>query len=487
MSKGSKANSLKATTDVLVVEDSAPLARTYISYLTTDDFTARHAETGEEALESIAADRPCAILLDLNLPDMPGLDILTTVRAETPDLPVVVITANASLQVAVEAMRAGAADFLVKPVSADRLRVTVRNALEKASLERTVAAYREQIDRRSFQGFIGSSYAMQAIYRMIETAAPSDATVFITGESGTGKELAAQAVHALSKRAKQSLVTLNCAAIPKDLLESEVFGHVKGSFTGAVSDREGAAGRADKGTLFLDEIGEMDAGLQSKLLRFIQTGTYSRVGSSKTETADIRFVCATNRDPLAEVMAGRFREDLYYRLNVIPMHMPPLRERPDDIPEIATAFLERFADQDGKAFTGLSDAAVEMLVHHPWPGNIRELENVMRHAVVMHDGDILEPGMLQLLVNRGAVARSSLSPAPQPINPNSAPDKAPVAPDNLDGLAQTIRPLHVVERETIEAAIEVCGGDVRKAAVFLDIAPATIYRKRKAWEEADSV
>ena len=462
---------------VLVVEDSAPLARTYVGYLTTDGFAARHAETGKAALEQVTMEAPDAILLDLNLPDIPGLDVLSRVREQSPDMPVIVVTANASLQVAVEAMRAGADDFLVKPVSADRLRVTVRNALEKASLERTVAAYREQIDRRSFQGFIGSSYTMQAIYRMIETAAPSDATVFITGESGTGKELAAQAIHALSKRSKRSLVTLNCAAIPKDLLESEVFGHVKGAFTGAVSDREGAAGRADKGTLFLDEIGEMDAGLQSKLLRFIQTGTYSRVGSSKTATADIRFVCATNRDPLAEVMAGRFREDLYYRLNVIPVHLPPLRERPDDIPEIAMAFLERFADQDGKAFTTLSESAIEALVHHPWPGNIRELENVMRHAVVMHDGQTLDASMLQLLTDRGAVK------APSTVELV----KAEADPGDLDSLAQTIRPLHVVEREAIEAAVQACGGDVRKAAVFLDIAPATIYRKRKAWEKQDGV
>ena len=229
--------------------------------------------------------------------------------------------------------------------------------------------------------------------------------------------------------------------------------------------------------MFLDEIGEMDAGLQSKLLRFIQTGTYSRVGSSKTATADIRFVCATNRDPLAEVMAGRFREDLYYRLNVIPVHLPPLRERPDDIPEIAMAFLERFADQDGKAFTTLSESAIEALVHHPWPGNIRELENVMRHAVVMHDGQTLDASMLQLLTDRGAVK------APSTVELV----KAEADPGDLDSLAQTIRPLHVVEREAIEAAVQACGGDVRKAAVFLDIAPATIYRKRKAWEKQDGV
>lgn len=463
--------------DVLIVEDSAPLARTYVTYLKTDGFDVRHAETGAVALNAFEARRPGAILLDLNLPDMHGLDILAAVRGQDASVPVVVITANASLKVAVDAMRAGADDFLVKPVAADRLRVTVRNVMEKAALEQTVAAYREQVDRRSFEGFIGASYAMQAIYRTLETAATSDATVFITGESGTGKELAAQAVHALSKRKAKPLVTMNCAAIPKELLESEVFGHVKGSFTGAVSDRDGAASRADKGTLFLDEIGEMDAGLQSKLLRFIQTGTFSRVGSSNTETSDIRFVCATNRDPLAEVMAGRFREDLYYRLNVIPVHLPPLRERPDDISDIAASFLERFSAEEGKGFTGLSEGALDALTRHPWPGNVRELENVLRHAVVMHDGKILEADMLQLL-------QKPASAKPVSLRQVAAPEDADAT--DLGSLATQIRPLHAVERETIEAAVAACGGDVRKAAVFLDIAPATIYRKRKVWAEANS-
>jgi DNA-binding NtrC family response regulator len=308
---------------VLLVEDSPPLAHLYQNHLKDERIRLAAADTGAKALQILEQEAPDLVLLDLDLPDMNGLEILRAARHLGYSSSFVVITANGSIQNAVEAMQAGASDFIVKPFTKDRLKVTVANALEKQRLTQIVEHYREESEKAGLDRMIGASPAMQGVYRIVESAAPSRATVFILGESGTGKELCAEAIHRLSPRAGKPFVAINCAAIPRELMESEIFGHVEGAFTGATRDREGAAARANGGTLFLDEICEMDVELQSKLLRFIQTQTYQRVGGTRLERADIRFVCATNRDPLAEVRAGRFREDLYYRLHVIPP--PPAR------------------------------------------------------------------------------------------------------------------------------------------------------------------
>ena len=455
--------------NILLVEDQHALARTYQGFLRGEPYAFTHVDNGAAALQALDA-MPSAVLLDLKLPDMNGLDVLKTIGERRLDIPVVVITAHGSMQMAIEAMRAGAADFLVKPFSAERLKVTLENALEKQELTTTVRTYQERIDRRNFQGFIGSSLNMQAVYRAIESAATSSATVFLTGESGTGKEIAARAVHDLSGR-KGAFVPLNCGAIPRDLMESELFGHVKGAFTGALAEREGAARQAHMGTFFLDEICEMDQQLQTKLLRFLQTGQFSKVGGGKLEDVDVRIVCATNRDPLAEVEAGRFREDLYYRLHVIPIHLPPLRERGDDILEIATHFFLQFAEQEGRTFERLSEEAEAWLLGYPWPGNVRQLQNSVRHVVVMNEASLIEADMFQAIT-----AADAKTPAR-----SRAPQSDRSAPPPLDLLAEQIRPLAVIEREAIERALDLCHGDVRKAAVFLDIAPATIYRKLKSW------
>ncbi len=272
-------------------------------------------------------------------------------------------------------------------------------------------------------------------------------------------------MHALSPRAAGPFVPLNCAAIPKDLIESEIFGHVRGAFTGAVADRPGAARAADHGTLFLDEICEMDLALQGKLLRFIQTGTFVPVGATKPLHTDVRFVCATNRDPLAEVRAGRFREDLYYRLHVVPVSLPPLRERGEDVMLLAEAFLARFAAEESKRFTRFGPDAQALLRAHRWPGNVRELENAIRTAVVLHDGEAVTAAMLPVTVHGGA-SPATAAPAPRPADP-----------------ARRIRPLAEVEREAIEEAIRLCGGNVPKAAAFLGVSPSTLYRKREAWAQ----
>ncbi len=459
-----------SATKILLVEDQGSLARTYQGFLRDEPYEIEHVENGASALQALD-DNPNAVILDLKLPDMNGLEILSSIRERGLKMPVVVVTAHGSMQTAIDAMRAGAADFLVKPFTAERLKVTLQNALEKEELTAAVRTYQEEIDRRNFQGFIGSSLKMQAVYRAIESAAISKATVFFTGESGTGKEIAARAVHDLSGR-KGKFVPLNCGAIPRDLMESEFFGHVKGAFTGALAEREGSARQAHRGTFFLDEVCEMDLQLQTKLLRFLQTGQFTKVGGGTLEDVDVRVVCATNRDPYAEVQAGRFREDLYYRLHVIPVHMPPLRERGHDIVEIATHFFEQFASQEGRAFDHLSENARAMLRGYGWPGNVRELQNVVRNVVVMSKAEVIEAEMLRPLMSANG-GNHSVKPehSPPPSRPSAS----------LDQLAEQIRPLSAIERDAIEHALGLCGGDVRKAAVFLDIAPATIYRKLKAW------
>jgi two-component system repressor protein LuxO len=296
------------------------------------------------------------------------------------------------------------------------------------------------------------------------------------GESGTGKELCARALHNASPRNKHNFIALNCAAIPKDLIESEIFGHVKGAFTGATASREGAAGLANKGTLFLDEICEMDLNLQSKLLRFIQTGTFNKVGSEKLEQVDVRFVCATNRDPLAEVHAGRFREDLYYRLHVIPINLPALRERGKDIIEIAHFLFDKIAKEEAKSFAGLSPEAERKLLKHSWPGNVRELENLVRNTMVMSRGGLIEPSVLNLPDHVGAISNNQFS---QHVSGDqNAQNLAYV----LSGVEQ-VKPLWLMEKEYIEQVIELCEDNISKAAVLLDVSPSTIYRKIKSWND----
>ncbi|QWL57035.1 sigma-54-dependent Fis family transcriptional regulator [Aeromonas jandaei] len=459
---------------VLLVEDTRSLAVVYEQYLRQDGYEVVLADCGQQALEVLLTSPPPVVLLDLELPDMSGMEILQQITEQQLPCAVVVITAHGSVDVAVEAMRLGAFDFLTKPFDSKRLCATARNALKHQQLSSLVAHYRENFERQSFFGFIGASMAMQAVYRIIESAAPSKATVFITGESGTGKEVCAEAIHQCSPRREQPFIALNCAAIPHDLMESEIFGHVKGSFTGAQGDRKGAASLADGGTLFLDEICEMDLDLQSKLLRFIQTGTLQRVGSGKLETVDVRFICATNRDPLLEVKAGRFREDLYYRLHVIPLYLPPLRERGEDILLLARSLLQNYAKEENKRFRDFDAAAARVLLDYPWPGNVRELQNVVRNIVVLNDKELVSPDILPPPLNGVRALAVATTAAQQPAATAATP-----------AVGGPIRPLWLVEKEVIEQAIASCDGNIPKAAALLEISPSTIYRKKQGWEEAN--
>ncbi|MGL6554874.1 sigma-54-dependent Fis family transcriptional regulator [Aeromonas jandaei] len=459
---------------VLLVEDTRSLAVVYEQYLRQDGYEVVLADCGQQALEVLLTSPPPVVLLDLELPDMSGMEILQQITEQQLPCAVVVITAHGSVDVAVEAMRLGAFDFLTKPFDSKRLCATARNALKHQQLSSLVAHYRENFERQSFFGFIGASMAMQAVYRIIESAAPSKATVFITGESGTGKEVCAEAIHQCSPRREQPFIALNCAAIPHDLMESEIFGHVKGSFTGAQGDRKGAASLADGGTLFLDEICEMDLDLQSKLLRFIQTGTLQRVGSGKLETVDVRFICATNRDPLLEVKAGRFREDLYYRLHVIPLYLPPLRERGEDILLLARSLLQNYAKEENKRFRDFDAAAARVLLDYPWPGNVRELQNVVRNIVVLNDKELVSPDILPPPLN-----------GVRTLSVTAAATQQPAATSTTPVVGGPIRPLWLVEKEVIEQAIASCDGNIPKAAALLEISPSTIYRKKQGWEEAN--
>jgi two-component system repressor protein LuxO len=459
---------------VLLVEDSMALSVLYQQYLKQAGYGVTAVMSGEDALGALK-EEPAAVALDLGLPDMDGLTILKLVQSLETPVPVVVITSNASLGSAVEAMRLGAFDYLVKPITAERLATTLRNALEFGALKRKVAAYQEQSTRDSFAGFIGSSPQMRAIYEVIGKAARSQASVFVTGESGTGKEVCAKAIHASSARSQKPFVAINCAAIPRDIMESEIFGHVKGAFTGATADRAGAAELADGGTLFLDEICEMDIDLQAKLLRLLESGTYQRVGSGTVMKADLRIVCATNRDPRAEIAARRFREDLFYRLHVIPIHLPPLRERGDDCRLISERFLARFAKAEGKRFTSFAIDAVQAIARHTWPGNVRELQNAIHNAVVLNDDEVLTAAMLPPL--------TGAEPPPRmPAESAAASAPSPAAEPRPAGGPLDIVPLWQVEKQAILAAIEACGGNVPKAAAFLEIGVSTIYRKKAEWD-----
>ena len=381
-----------------------------------------------------------------------------------------------SISTAVEAMREGAYDFLVKPFNADRLLITLSNVLERRRLSTMVATLSGHFSQPEFCGFIGKSEVMQSVYRMIAAAASSKATVFITGQSGTGKEVAAQAIHSISPRANAPFIPLNCAAVPKDLLESAIFGHVKGAFTGAQTDRDGAAASAHGGTLFLDEICEMSIELQPKLLRFLQTGSFQRVGSDRVETVDVRILCATNRDPMTEVAAGRFREDLFYRLHVLNIMLPPLRERGSDILQLAEHFLEEYTREENKNFTGFSSETEHLLSSYVWPGNIRQLQNLIRNTVVMHSGPVVTPEMLpaQFLASLPA-DNEALHTAPN-LSMRLQPTSSRAVPQG------TIKPLAEVERDAIEAAIALCDGNIPRAAAALGVSPSTLYRKRQSWE-----
>ncbi len=456
-------------TPLLLIEDTPSLQMVYETVLKNAGHKVISASTAADGLQKFKELSPNVVLLDLMLPDRSGLELMKEFLALKTDTNVIVITANGSINRAVEAMRGGAYDFLLKPFNEQRFLHAVDNALADGAREDGAA---NTPTPPRFDDFVGSSLVMERVYDRIRSVGRSMATVFISGESGTGKEICAQAIHKVSTRASGPFVPLNCGAIPSDLLESEVFGHLKGSFTGAIADKPGAAAVADGGTLFLDEICEMDLNLQTKLLRFLQTSSIQPVGSPHPRKVNVRIVCATNRDPLEEVRRGRFREDLYYRLHVVPIHLPPLRDRGSDVVEIAESALDRFAREENRTFSGLDHDVKALFQRMDWPGNVRQLLNVMRHAVVLNDGPVVTLDMLPIEMHH---AREGLQ------SPVDAPNEKPHI--TLDGLVG--KSLAEIEQLVIEETIAHHDGSVPKAARVLDVSPSTIYRKREAWAQRD--
>ncbi|MFN7223748.1 MAG: sigma-54-dependent transcriptional regulator [Paracoccaceae bacterium] len=454
---------------LLLVEDTPSLQMVYRSVLQTAGHTVRTAATAAEGMRIFRESGAVTVLLDLMLPDRDGLGLMRDMLTLRPETRVVVITANASINKAVEAMRAGAHDFLVKPFDEVRFLNAVDNAdgTRRALPKPQPARVRTVEATVSEDVFIGSSDAMRRVQDKIRSVAGSMATVFITGESGTGKELCALAIHAGSPRANGPFIALNCGAIPQDLLESEVFGHMKGSFTGAISDKPGAAAAADGGTLFLDEICEMAPALQTKLLRFLQTSTVQPVGATRPRKVNVRIVCATNRDPAEAVRRGEFREDLYYRLFVVPVHMPPLRDRGDDVIEIAKVALDRFATEEGRHFDGFEPPVLDLFRRLGWPGNVRQLLNAIRNVVVLNKGGRVTLAMLpESLHHDGSLSAGSESLGQGRVG-------------LLDGLVG--RTMAEIERLVIEETISRHDGSVTKAARVLELSPSTLYRKLEGW------
>jgi len=376
---------------VLIVEDD-PAARVGLEQLVKSwGFLAEAASDGEEALEKVTSFRPAIVITDLVMPRMDGLTLLRTLQQQGADVTTLLLTAQGTVDTAVEAMKDGAYDYLTKPVDIQRLKILLDKIVERLETMREVKSLRRQLrEHGTFGPLIGNSPEMRKIYQIVEQAAPTGASVLITGESGTGKELVAQTIHQLSPRAQHPFVAINCAAIPETLLESEIFGHEKGAFTGAADRRQGCFELADRGTLFLDEIGEMTATTQVKLLRVLQERKFRRLGGRNEQSVDVRVIAATNIDPAEAVKAGKLREDLYYRLNVFAFRLPPLRERKEDLPLLVQSFINEFNQRNQKNVVGVDHQAMRMLEHYAWPGNVRELRNVIERATILCAGQFIE-------------------------------------------------------------------------------------------------
>jgi DNA-binding NtrC family response regulator len=376
---------------VLIVEDDSA-ARVGLEQLVKNwGFIAEAAADGEEALEKVTTFRPAIVITDLVMPRMDGLALLRALQQQGADVTTVLLTAQGTVETAVEAMKEGAYDYLTKPIDLQRFKILLDKILERLETMREVKVLRRQLrESGTFGSLIGNSPEMRKIYSVIEQAAPTSASVLITGESGTGKELVAQTIHHLSPRASFPFVAINCAAIPETLLESEIFGHEKGAFTGAADRRQGCFELADRGTLFLDEIGEMTPATQVKLLRVLQERRFRRLGGRMEQSVDVRMIAATNVDPQEAVKQGKLREDLFYRLNVFSFRLPPLRERKEDLPLLTQAFINEFNQRNQKSIAGVDQQTMRMIEHYGWPGNVRELRNVIERATILSAGPFIE-------------------------------------------------------------------------------------------------
>ncbi|HEX5725735.1 MAG TPA: sigma-54 dependent transcriptional regulator [Longimicrobiaceae bacterium] len=444
---------------ILIVDDEPNIRRMLGSLLRAEGFRTREAGSARGALAEVAAEEPDAVLLDLYLGEESGLEALPRLQEAAPELPVVMMSGRATLSDAVKATQLGAFHFIEKPLTPEAVLLTLRSALE---LRRARALNRAlQQELAAGDEMVGRSPAMEAVRGLVQRVAPTDARVLITGESGTGKEVVASMIHRLSARRDGPLVKLNCAAIPRDLVESELFGHEKGAFTGATERRRGRFELASGGTLFLDEIGDLSPEAQAKLLRALEAGEVERVGGSEPISVDVRILAATNKEPRAEVAAGRFREDLFFRLHVIPIHLPPLRERRDDVPLLVEHFLMRNRQKTGLRPPRLLPAALEALVRHPWPGNVRELANIVERLTILHAGGEVGPAEIRALLTGGG-------PLPAEAAAYRDDDARPL-PERLDEY----------ERQLLSGALDAAAGSMAEAARKLQTDRANLYRRMR--------
>ena len=468
------------TKTVLVVDDDPTQRRLSQAVLEREGFTVAHAQSGDEAIQHLMSGAVVdVILLDLVMPGISGQDTLTEMRARGLKTPVIVVTATGGIDTVVQAMQAGAVDFFIKPASPERIIVSIRNALSMGDMRSEVDRLKKQVTgRTTFADLIGDSAPMQMVKRLGERAAKSSIPILISGESGVGKEVIARAVHGCSDRAGKPFVAVNCGAIPENLVESILFGHEKGSFTGASEKHLGKFREADGGTLFLDEVGELPLDMQVKLLRALQESEIDPIGAKRSVRVDVRIVSATNRDLSNHIAEGRFREDLFYRLNVYPIEAPSLRERREDIPSLVEAFIRRFNIEEGKRVAGLAPETAAILSTFDWPGNVRQLENAVYRAIVLSDAPFLQPHDFPAISGvkiapQELTAAANAMPTPQELIAEIGKD-APVR--ILDGRGH-VRPLDEVERDLIQLAIEIYAGHMSEVARRLGIGRSTLYRK----------
>ncbi len=446
---------------ILIIDDEEVLQDVLSSLLRKEGFSTIGARNAEDGLTQLAKEEIDLVLLDLMLPDVPGLEVLKRIRAADPDQVIVVITAYSSIEGAIDAMRLGAFHYIPKPFKNEEVLLTVRKGLEQRRLTAENRALKAELRQRyAFDNIIGKSKPMKDVFELIELAAPARSNILILGESGTGKELVAKAIHHHSRRADGPFVTVNSGSMPPDLLESNLFGHVKGAFTGAVAGKKGLFEMADGGSIFFDEIGNIPIDTQSKLLRVIQEKEFMRLGGVETLEADVRIIAATNADLEAFVADGKFREDLYYRLNVITVSLPPLRQRTEDIPLLARHFLTVYSEENDKAIDQITPEAMQLLMDYHWPGNVRELENVVERAVVLSTGDRLDLDLLPATVRQ----------------PNSVTVPAATLPTGGLPFKDTISGF---ERQLIIQALQASGGVQKKAAELLQVKPTTLHEMMK--------
>jgi two-component system, NtrC family, response regulator PilR len=449
--------------NILIVDDEEVLQDILTTLIRKEGHKPISATTGEAGLAALEREVVDLVLLDLMLPGMHGMEVLHEIRRRDPDQVVVVITAFSSIESAIEAMREGAFHYIPKPFKNEEVLLTIRKGLEQRRLTAENRALKEQLRQRfAFDNIIGKSKPMQQVYDLIQLAAPSKSNILILGESGTGKELVAKAIHHHSRRAEGSFVTVNSGSMPADLLESNLFGHVRGAFTGAVTAKKGLFELADGGSIFFDEIGNIPLDTQAKLLRVIQEREFMRLGGLETIRVDVRIIAATNADLESIVQEGAFREDLYYRLNVITVNLPPLRKRTEDIPLLAQHFLAYYARENEKVIREISPRAMELLLDYHWPGNVRELENALERAVVLSTGEVMTEDLLPASVRLRGDSPAGLPPATLPPNGISFKDA-----------------VSDYERQIIIRALQSCGGVQKRAAELLHVKPTTLHEMMK--------